>query len=62
MAIGGLVCLSIAIVGVVMLITDFLFGGTATAIAAGCLAALIIVLWYVLPVMRLLRIRRRDLE
>jgi hypothetical protein len=62
MAIAGLACLSISIVGVVMLITDFLYGGTATAIAGGCLAALIVVLWYVLPVLRLLRIRRRELE
>jgi hypothetical protein len=60
MAIGGLVCLSIAIVGVVMLITDFLFGGTATAIASGCLALLIVLLWYTLPLIRLLRIRRRE--
>jgi hypothetical protein len=62
MAIGGLICLSIAIVGVVMLITDFLFGGAATAIVCGCLAAVIIVLWYTLPLMRLLRIRRRELR
>jgi hypothetical protein len=60
MAIGGLVCLSIAIVGVVMLITDFLFGGTATAIVCGCLAAIIVLLWYTLPLIRLLRIRRGD--
>jgi hypothetical protein len=62
MAIAGLACLSISIVGVVMLITDFLFSGTATAIAGGCLAAVIVVLWYVLPVLRLLRLRRRELE
>jgi hypothetical protein len=60
MAISGLVCLAIAIVGVVMLITDFLFGGAATAIVAGCLAAAIVVLWYVLPIIRLIRIRRRE--
>jgi O-antigen/teichoic acid export membrane protein len=59
MAIGGLVCLSGAIVGAVLLVTHFLFGGAAAAIAAGSLAAVIVLLWYTLPLARLLRIRRR---
>jgi hypothetical protein len=60
MAIGGLVCLSLAIVGVVLFVSDFLFSGTGAAIASGCIAALIVILWYTLPLLRLLRIMRRD--
>lgn len=60
MAIGGIVCLSFAIVGVILFITDFLFSGAAAIVTSGCMAALIVVLWYTLPVVRLLRIRRRD--
>jgi hypothetical protein len=60
MAIGGLVCLSLAIVGVVLFVTDFLFSGTGAVIASGCIAAMIVVLWYTLPLIRLIRIMRRD--
>ena len=62
MAIGGLGCLAIAIVGAIVLITDFLFGETATVIVCGSLAAVIVVLWYLLPLLRLLRFRRRELD
>jgi O-antigen/teichoic acid export membrane protein len=58
MAVGGLLCLALAITGVILLVTDFLFGGVAAAIASGCMGALILVLWYTLPLARLLRIRR----
>jgi O-antigen/teichoic acid export membrane protein len=59
MALGGLLCLALAITGVIMLVTDFLFGGVAAAIASGCVAGAILFLWYTLPLIRLLRIRRR---
>jgi O-antigen/teichoic acid export membrane protein len=58
MAVGGLLCLALAITGVILLVTDFLFGGVAAAIASGCMGALILLLWYTLPLARLLRIRR----
>jgi Family of unknown function (DUF6328) len=60
MAIGGLVCLSLALVGVILFVTDFLFSATAAVIAAGCVGLMIVVLWYTLPLIRLIRIVRRD--
>ena len=60
MAIGGLVCLSLAMVGVILFITDFLFSDTAAVIASGSLGLAIVVLWYTLPLIRLIRIVRRD--
>jgi hypothetical protein len=60
MAIGGLVCLSLAIIGVILFITDFLFSSTAAAVASGCIAGMILVLWYTLPLIRLIRIMQRD--
>jgi len=60
MAIGGLVCLSLAMVGVILFITDFLFSDTAAVIASGSLGLAIVVLWYTLPLIRLMRIVRRD--
>jgi hypothetical protein len=59
MALAGLACLSVAMVGVILFITDFLFSGTAAAIAGGCMGGLIFTLWYTLPVVRLIRILRR---
>jgi hypothetical protein len=59
MAIGGLGCLAIAMVGVILLITDFIFSGLAAWIATGCFALIFVVLWYVLPLIRLARHQRR---
>jgi hypothetical protein len=59
MALGGLACLAVAIVGVILLITHFLFGGVAAGIAAGCMAGLIGFLWYTLPLARLRRLHRQ---
>jgi Family of unknown function (DUF6328) len=59
MALAGLACLAVAIVGVILLITHFLFGGVAAAIAGGCMAALIGVLWYTLPLARLHRLHHQ---
>ena len=58
MAVAGLLCLALAITGVILLVTHFLFGGLAAAIASGCMGTLILLLWYMLPLARLLRIRR----
>jgi Family of unknown function (DUF6328) len=60
MAVAGLACLAVAIVGVILLISHFLFGGVAAAIASGCMAVLIGFLWYTLPLARLRRIQRAD--
>ena len=60
MAIGGLGCLAMAIVGVILFVSDFLFSATAAVVASGCIGAMIVVLWYALPLIRLIRIMGRD--
>jgi hypothetical protein len=60
MAIGGLICLALAITGVILLITDFLFSGAAAAVATAVFALLFGYLWFALPLQRLRRQRRKD--
>jgi O-antigen/teichoic acid export membrane protein len=55
MAIVGLACLWVAIVGVILLISDFLFGAVLAAVATGVASVLFIVLWYLLPLRWLIR-------
>ncbi len=50
--IAGLVALAVAILGAVVLITDFLFDGAAVWVFPGAVAALLVVLWFVLPLLR----------
>lgn len=52
----GIVLLGASIVGVVLLIFDLVLGGTAGAIAGGCAALVLLVLWGALP----LAIRERS--
>jgi hypothetical protein len=54
--IGGLGFLAVAIIGAVVLITDFLFGGAVVWIYPAALALLLAGLWFVLPLLR----RRAD--
>jgi len=62
LAIAGLGTLALAMTGAIVLITDFLFG-TAMTIAVGAVAILaFVVLWYVLPLKRLLKYRREGLR
>ena len=56
LTIAGLGFLAIAMSCVVWLITDVLYGSTATAIATSATACAFVVLWYVVPVVR--RVRR----
>src|ERR1700750_2729848 len=49
MAIAGLGCLAVAIVGVILLISDFLFDATVAAVFTTLAFLLFVVLWYVLP-------------
>ncbi len=51
-AIIGLAFLALAMTGVVLLVTDFIFGVIATAIATAATASLFALLWYVLPIRR----------
>jgi hypothetical protein len=54
LAIVGLALLAIAMTGAITLVTDFLYGSTTTAIAAGLVGLLFAVLWYAIPIRRLL--------
>jgi hypothetical protein len=52
LAIAGLVWLAAAISGAVLLITDVLFDGMRVWIYSGAMAALIVSLWFVRPLLR----------
>jgi hypothetical protein len=52
MLIAGLVFLAIAILGAVILITDFLFDGAVVWIYPSLLAIVLVALWFVLPLLR----------
>jgi hypothetical protein len=54
-AIAGTAFLALATVAVVFLITDVLFAGWAVAVTTGATAGLIVLLWFVLPLVRRLR-------
>ncbi|HZO60310.1 MAG TPA: DUF6328 family protein [Solirubrobacterales bacterium] len=58
LTIVGLAFLAGAMSGVVWLITDVLYGSTATAVATASTAFLFVALWYVVPFVR--RVRRTD--
>jgi uncharacterized protein DUF6328 len=57
-AIVGLAFLALAMTGVVLLITDFIFSPTASAIATALSGSLFTVLWYLRPIRRRLALRR----
>ena len=52
MAIAGLGCLAAAIVGVLLLITDYLYGSATTIAVTVAAAGVFATLWYVLPLRR----------
>jgi|SRR5215203_5266457 len=52
--IAGLVALGAAIVGAVVLITDFLFDGAIVWIYPAAIAVLLVVLWFIRPLLRYL--------
>ena len=54
-AIAGLACLAAAMTGAVMLITDLLFKETMVTWVTAILAALFIVMWFVMPFLRRMR-------
>src|SRR5215204_1020535 len=55
LAIAGLTLLATAMTGAITLVTDFLYSSTTTAIAAGLVALLFALLWYAIPIRRLLQ-------
>jgi hypothetical protein len=59
LAIAGLAFLALAMVGAIMLITDVVFGATATVVTATTIAFLLyLTLWYLLPMRRRIRSQR----
>ena len=60
LAIVGLAFLALAMTGVVLLVTDFIFGMLASIIATALTALLFALLWYVLPFRRRLELQRRE--
>ena len=55
LAIAGTVFLALAMIGVVFVITDILFGGAAVAVTTAVVAALFALFWYVIPLYRRMR-------
>jgi len=51
-AIAGIVALMIAMVSAVLLVTDFVFGRTTAIVATGAIAAVLLILWFVVPLSR----------
>ena len=51
-AIAGLVCLLVAMVCAVLLVTDFVFSRTTAVIAAGAIALVLTTLWFAVPLAR----------
>jgi hypothetical protein len=49
LAMAGLTLMALAMSGVVLLVTDFIFGTVAGAVTTALLVVLIAVVWYVLP-------------
>ena len=50
--IAGLVLLSIAMTGVVLLITDLLYDGILVSVATAAVGLLLVGLWFVRPLLR----------
>jgi hypothetical protein len=50
LAIAGLILLVVAIVGVMFVITDVLFGSAAAAVATAAITAFFLYVWFVLPI------------
>lgn len=52
LATAGTAFLALAMIGVIMLITDVLYGGAATIVVGACTAAMFLGGWYVMPLWR----------
>lgn len=60
LAIAGIGCLALAMTGAIMLITDVLFGMTATVVFSAAALAMFVALWGLLPLRRRLESEERD--
>lgn len=56
-AIAGLACVALAMTGVVVLVTDLLFGAFATAVVGTLTFLMFALLWFVMPAHRRLTLR-----
>jgi len=56
----GLGCLALSMTGVVMLITDVLFRTGTVIVVSSAVAVMFVVLWYVIPLMRLVQLSRSE--
>ena len=52
LTIAGLACLAAAMTGAILLVTDVVFSGATAGTSAGFVAAMFLVLWYLLPLRR----------
>ena len=52
LAIAGLGCLALAMTGAIMLITDVIFGTTATIVTSAAALMVFVLLWYAMPLKR----------
>jgi hypothetical protein len=57
LAIAGLACLALAMTGVTLLVTDVLFGALTTVVVTAAVVLGFALLWYAIPLRRLLRRR-----
>ncbi len=60
LAIAGIACLALAMTGAIMLITDVLFGTTATVVFSAAALSMFVALWGLLPLRRRLESEERD--
>jgi Family of unknown function (DUF6328) len=60
LAVAGLACLALAMIGAVLLVTDVLFGTTTVAITAALTSMLFVGLWFVLGLVRRLSNERSN--
>lgn len=60
LAITGLAILALAMTGAIMLITDVLFGGVATAITSAATLLMFAIFWYALPLRRRLNLEKSE--
>lgn len=62
LAIAGLAFLAVAMTGVIMLVTDVLFGGLTTAITSALAGGMFFSLWYLMPLGRRISVARRSAQ
>ena len=60
LTIAGLGALALAMTGAITLITDVLFGTAATVVTSAATLVTFATFWYVLPLRRLLTLKRRE--